>query len=232
MTSFATPSASSTDAPSVKVVVHQRRWRQFLLGRRRARDHRAADEDGLRRAARVHAHDRRPRPGDARLPAADHRGGRRRLRRRRRDHRDGERHPLRAARTRRPRSCSPASDCPARTWAPARSCRGSSATAAPPSCCSPAGHERRRRSRLGLLQPRRRRRAWRKRMRSRRSSRSGPTIAHAVTKRAAPRRMARVDRAKRIEMEARGAGALHGDQRLQARLRAFAAKQKPVFKGN
>jgi 1,4-dihydroxy-2-naphthoyl-CoA synthase len=35
-------------------------------------------------------------------------------------------------------SCSPASACRARTWAPARSCRGSSATAAPRSCCSPA----------------------------------------------------------------------------------------------
>jgi enoyl-CoA hydratase/carnithine racemase len=41
------------------------------------------------RAAALHAHDRRPGEGDARLPAADHRRGRRRVRRRRRDHRHG-----------------------------------------------------------------------------------------------------------------------------------------------
>jgi len=35
-------------------------------------------------------------------------------------------------------SCLPASASAVRTWARARSCRGSSATAAPPSCCSPA----------------------------------------------------------------------------------------------
>ena len=86
----------------------------------------------------LHPHDRRPGQGDARLPAADRRRGRRRLRRRRRDHGDGQRPAARRARRRRPPSCSPASACPARTWAPARSCRASSATAAPPSCCSPA----------------------------------------------------------------------------------------------
>ncbi len=42
-------------------------------------------------------------------------------------------------RARRRRSCSPASVLPAATWAPARSCRGSSAKAAPRSCSSPAG---------------------------------------------------------------------------------------------
>ena len=50
-----------------------------------------------RRPAEVHPHDRRPRPGDARLPAADHRRGRGRVRGRRRDPGDGERHPLRPA---------------------------------------------------------------------------------------------------------------------------------------
>ena len=48
------------------------------------------------------------------------------------------RHRLRTPRTRRPPSCSPASGSPAATWAPARSCRASSATAAPPNCSSPA----------------------------------------------------------------------------------------------
>ena len=115
-----------------------RRRRQFLLGRRRPRDHRPADQDGRRRAAQIHAHDRRSGAGDARLPAADRRRGRGRVRRRRRDPGDGQRPAACCARTPRPPSCSPASACRARTWAPARSCRGSSATAAPPSCCSPA----------------------------------------------------------------------------------------------
>ena len=72
------------------------------------------------------------------LPAADRRRGRRRLRRRRRDPRDGLRHAPRHAAARRSRSCSRASASPAATWAPARSCRASSARAAPPSCCTPA----------------------------------------------------------------------------------------------
>ena len=44
----------------------ERRRRQLQLGRRRARDHRTADEDGGAGLARVHAHDRRPGAGDAR----------------------------------------------------------------------------------------------------------------------------------------------------------------------
>ncbi len=56
---------------------HHGRRRQFLLGRRRARDHRPAGKDGDARAARLHAHDRRSRQGDARLPAAGGRGDRR-----------------------------------------------------------------------------------------------------------------------------------------------------------
>ena len=70
-----------------------RRGRQFLLGRRRARDHRPARRDAAQGRhggpARVHPHDRRPGEGDARLPAADRGGGRRRLRRRRRHPGDG-----------------------------------------------------------------------------------------------------------------------------------------------
>ena len=43
-----------------------------------------------------------------------------------------------ARREARPRSCSRASGSPAATWAPARSCRASSARAARPSCSTPA----------------------------------------------------------------------------------------------
>jgi enoyl-CoA hydratase/carnithine racemase len=43
-----------------------RRGRQLLLRRRRARDHRPADEDDDARAAGVHPHDRRPGQGHAR----------------------------------------------------------------------------------------------------------------------------------------------------------------------
>ena len=43
-----------TDARDVKVVVITGAGRQFLLGRRRARDHRPADEDGRRGPAQVH----------------------------------------------------------------------------------------------------------------------------------------------------------------------------------
>ena len=110
-------------------------------------------------AARLHAHDRRPGQGDARLPAADRRRDRRHLRRRRRDHRDGVRPAPRHAARRRSRSCSRASASPAATWAPARSCRASSARAAPPSCSTPAASMSGRGGRaLGLLQPPRARR--------------------------------------------------------------------------
>ena len=71
-------------APEVKVIVIERCGRQFLLGRRRAGDHRSADAHEHAGAAQFHAHDRRSRESDARLPAAHHRRGRRRVRRRRR----------------------------------------------------------------------------------------------------------------------------------------------------
>ena len=56
-----------------------RRGRQFLLGRRRARDHRPAGRDGHAGTAAVHAHDRRSGQGDARVSAADRRRHRRRM---------------------------------------------------------------------------------------------------------------------------------------------------------
>ena len=74
-----------------------RRGRRLLVRRRRARDHRAADEDGHARAAPVHADDGRPRQSDPRLPAARRRGRRRDLRRRGGDHGDGLRPPRRDA---------------------------------------------------------------------------------------------------------------------------------------
>ena len=109
MPSCATSSARSRLRDDVKAVVLARRRRQFLLGRRRPRDHRPADRAGHAGPARLHPDDRRSGQGDARLPAADRRGARRRLRRRRRDPRHGLRHAARHARRRRPPSCSPAS---------------------------------------------------------------------------------------------------------------------------
>ena len=138
--------------PTCKAVVRRRRRRQLLLRRRRARDHRPAGPPEGARAADVHAHDRRPGQGDARLPAADRRRHRRRVRRRRRDPRDGVATCASAPRAARPRSCSTASAWPAATWAPARCCRASSARAAPASCSTPAARwAARRRERWGFF---------------------------------------------------------------------------------
>ena len=80
---------------SVKAVVISRCRRQFLFGRRRARDHRPAGAhagSGRRPgAAEFHPHDRRSGEGDACLPADHRRGGRWHLRRCRRDRGDGVR---------------------------------------------------------------------------------------------------------------------------------------------
>ena len=84
------------------------------------------------------------------------RGRRRgRLRRRRRDPRHGVRPPGGTRPAPGSPSCSTASASPAATWAPAPSCRASSARAAPPSCSTPAASmtARRRPNGLGLLQP-------------------------------------------------------------------------------
>ena len=116
---------------------HSRRGRQFLLGRRRARHHRAADRSADAGTAAVHAHDRRSRESDAPLPATGDRGRRRRLRRRRRDPRDGVRHAARHRAQQARVSCSRASVSPAAIWALARCCRASSARGAPPNCSSP-----------------------------------------------------------------------------------------------
>ena len=96
------------------------------------------EERRMDRPARVHAPDRRPGEDDARLPAADRRGDRRHLRRRRRDPRHGLATCGSARRAARSPSSSPASASPAPTWAPAPSCRASSARGAPPSCSTPA----------------------------------------------------------------------------------------------
>ena len=126
-------------ASDVQARRHHRRRRQLLLGRRRARDHRAADEDGDARAAGVHADDRRSRARRcARCPqpivaaidgicagagamiamACDLRFG------------------TPAAQDRVP--VHPRRASPAATWARARCCRASSGRAAPPSCSTPA----------------------------------------------------------------------------------------------
>ena len=136
-------------------------------------------------AARLHQHDRRAGQGDARSAAADRRRDRRRLRRRRRDHRHGVRYPHRHREGARSRSCSTASGLPAATWAPARSCRASSARAAPPNCCSPAAPWAARRpsagaSSTGWPRPRP---CWPRPPSWRASLPTGPTFANAMTKR-------------------------------------------------
>ena len=107
----------------------------------------------------------------------------------------------------------------ARTWAPARSCRGSSATAAPPSCCSPAAHERRGRSRLGLLEPSCRRRA--RRSASPRAAARERPVARPRSDQAQLDAEWNVSIEQALEHGSAGPGAVHGDQRLQARLRGF-----------
>ena len=113
--------------------------RQFLLGRRRVRDHRPAGRDEHQGSDRLHAHDGRTRQGDAgrarsRIVAAV----------------DGicagagaiiamaSDLRLAAPRARRSPSCSTRWVLPAATWAPAPSCPASSVRAAPPSCSTPA----------------------------------------------------------------------------------------------
>ena len=54
-----------THASDVRALVLTGRRRQFLVRRRRLRDHRAADADENARAPRLHPHDRRRRQGDA-----------------------------------------------------------------------------------------------------------------------------------------------------------------------
>ena len=183
---------------------------------------------------RLHAHDRRAGQGDARLPAADRRRGRRHLRRRRRDRRHGVRHAPRHAAGARSRSCSTASGSPAATWAPARSCRASSARAAPPSCSTPAARwAARRRERWGFF-----------------NRLVAPDAVLAEAQALAGRDRRRPDlRQRHDQAHARdgmgdvgrggdrgrggGAGAVHDDARISpAPIRAFAAKEKPVFEGN
>ena len=173
-----------------------------------------------RRAARVHPHDRRPGAGDARLPAADHRRGRGRVRRRRRDHGDGQRHPLRPARLQ--------DRLPVHA---ASACRGADmgACAILPRII---GHGRAAEllftgrsmtSDEGL--------AWGFYNRVVEDVLAEAyALADELAQRpehrprgdqaAARRRVARAIE-DALEMEARGAGAVHGDQRLQARLRSL-----------
>ena len=214
-----------------------RRRRQLLLGRRRARDHRAAGRDAAQRRhagpARVHAHDRRPGEGDARLPAADHLRGRRRLRRRRRDHRDGLGPALRHRRAARSRSCSSASVSPAPTWARATSCRASSARAARPNCSTPGARWTAPKPSAGASTTScaRRRSSRPKRMRWRSRSPPGPTFAHAMTKRCIHQEWSMgIDEA--IEAEAQAQAICMQTKDYERAYKAFVAKQRPVFGGD
>ena len=173
--------------------------------------------DGHARAAALHAHDRRSREGDPRLPAAGDRGDRRRLRRRGRDDRDAPPTCGSARRARRSRSCSRASGSRAATWARARCCRGSSARAAPPSCCSRAARWAPRRPSAGASSTASPTPVEEAAAELAASLASGPTFAHAMTKTmldqewdmSVPRR----DRGRGA-----GAGDLHADAGLRARL--------------
>ena len=81
-------------------------------------------------------------------------------------------------------------------------------------------HERRGRRRLGLLEPPHATMCWPKRRRLRASWRSGPTFAHAVTKRQLDAEWhVSIDEA--IDMEAEAQADVHGDQRLPPRLRGL-----------
>ena len=205
---------------------HPRRRRKFLLGRRRPRDHRAADEDELSRTAQIHPDDGRPGPGDPRLPAADHRGRRRRLRGRGRDHGHGERHPLRPARRktaflftrvglsrrRHGRLRDPAA--PHRPWP-----RGGASVHRP-------HHDQRRRPRLGLFQPGRRGCARRGFLRSRDELAKGPRIAHCITKKQLDAEW-NVTIEQAIEMEARAQARCMDTDDFRRAYEAFSNKESP-----
>ena len=207
--------------------------RQFLLGRRRARHHRPAGQDGHEGAARLHAHDRRFRQGDAQLRQADHLGGRRRGGRRRRDHRHGLRHPhrhaggedrvpvhpRRARRLRHGRLRDPAAH-----HRPGP--RGGAALHRP--------HDERGRGRaLGVLQPAgrggcaggRRDGALPRRIVS------GPTFAHGITKTQLNQEWSMgLDQA--IEAEAQAQAICMQTKDFERAYKAFVAKEKPVFEGD
>ncbi len=185
------------------------------------------------RAADVHAHDRRPGEGDARLPAADRRRDRRRLRRRRRDHGDGVATCASARRARRPRSCSTASASPAATWARARCCRGSSARAAPASCSTPAAPSAARRASAGASSTgwSSRRASPARRWRWRKDLAAGPTFANGITKTMLHQEWAMtIEQAIEAEAQAQAICMLTED--FTRAYEAFVAKQKPRFEGN
>ena len=119
----------------------------------------------------------------------------------------------------------------ARTWAPARSCRGSSAMAAPPSCCSPAATMS---AEEGL--------AWgfwnrladdvhAEAQALARELASGPSIAHAVTKKQLDAEW-HVTIEEALEMEARAQARCMETNDFKRAYEAFADKQKPEFQGD
>ena len=130
-------------------------------------------------------------------------------------------------------SCSTASASAAATWAPARSCRASSARAAPRNCCSPA-------ARWAARRPS----AWASSTGSPKSETvladaqklahdlaNGPTFGNAMTKRMLEMEWAMsVETA--VEAEAVAQALCMETEDFARAFRAFAAKQKPVFEGN
>ena len=212
-----------------------RRGGQLLLRRRRARHHRPADRDGHARAAALHADDRRPREGDARLPAADRRRRRRRLRRRGRDDRDGLRP---AARRRRAAKVAflftrvglAGCDMGACALLPRIIGQGRAAELLFTGR-SMGGRGGRA---LGLLQPRSSTRTscWPRRTALAASLASGPTFAHAMTKTMLDQEW---DMSVRRGDRGRGAGAgdLHADRATSsARTARSWPSERPVFEGD
>ena len=187
------------------------------------------DTRGLMRFTRD---DRRAGEGDARLPAAGRRGGGRHRGRRRRDHRHGVATSGSARRGPRWPSCSTASGSPAATWAPAPSCRASSARAARASCSitgrSLGGEE-------GLAwgffnRCHARTNCWPRPRRWRSEIADGPGFAHAMTKRMLQMEWAMsVDQA--IEAEAVAQALCMTTRDFRRAYDAFVAKQTPGLQG-
>jgi enoyl-CoA hydratase/carnithine racemase len=186
----------------------------------------------MARPARLHAHDRRPGEGHARLPAADRRRGRRRLRRRRRH----PRHGLRPA----PRHGAQQNRLPVQPRRPGRLRHGRLHHPAAHHRPGPRlraavyrpQHERRRSARLGLLQP-----PVRTGGRAGRGAgagaelAAGPSFAHGMTKAMLHQEWAMgVDEA--IEAEAQAQALCMQTQDFRRAYEAFASKQKPVFQGD
>ena len=130
-------------------------------------------------------------------------------------------------------SSSRASGSPDATWAPARSCPGSSARDAPRSSSTPAAPCRPRKGSPGassiassLRSP-----CWRRRMSLAAQIAQGPTFAHAMTKRMLHTEWhLPIDAA--IDAEAEAQAVCMQTEDFRRAYRAFVAKQQPRFEGD